>query len=54
MDGLFGTGFQGQAKGMARKVIETINEYNCYKIAIDLPSGVNADNGKVLGPCIKG
>ncbi|NMA01635.1 MAG: NAD(P)H-hydrate dehydratase [Clostridia bacterium] len=53
VDGLFGTGFQGQAKGMARKVIETINEYNCYKIAIDLPSGVNADNGKVLGPCIK-
>lgn len=53
VDGLFGTGFQGQAKGMAKKVIETVNEYNCYKISIDLPSGLNADNGKVLGPCIK-
>lgn len=47
IDGIFGTGFKAKPEGIFRDVIETINQYKAYKIAIDIPSGVNGDTGWV-------
>ena len=38
---------------MAAKVIERINELKAARVAVDLPSGLNADTGAVEGPCVK-
>lgn len=52
IDGLFGTGFRGAARDLAAETIELINLSPAFVCAIDIPSGVEADTGHVLGPAI--
>jgi len=35
------------------QAVETINRMEGFKVAIDLPSGVDADTGEVLGVCVR-
>ncbi len=55
IDAIFGTGIHGKdLYGQARKLIEVINSIRPNKIySVDIPSGVDSDNGKVLGIAIK-
>jgi hydroxyethylthiazole kinase-like uncharacterized protein yjeF len=53
IDALFGTGFHGSVQGLAQRVIEITNESGCPTLAVDIPSGLDADTGKVTGACIK-
>ncbi|HHX94919.1 MAG TPA: NAD(P)H-hydrate dehydratase [Clostridia bacterium] len=53
IDAIFGTGFKGKAKGTPASVIGAINESSTSVIAVDLPSGLEADSGQVKGPCIR-
>jgi len=50
IDSIFGTGFNKAASGIYEKVIETINDSGKTVIAIDIPSGIDADSGKFIGP----
>jgi len=52
IDGLFGTGFRGAARDLAAAAIELINVSPAFVCAIDIPSGVEADTGHVLGPAV--
>lgn len=52
VDGLFGTGFRGAARDLAAAAIELINLSSAFVCAIDIPSGVEADTGHVLGPAV--
>lgn len=52
IDGLFGTGFRGAARDLAAEAIELINLSSAFVCAIDIPSGVEADTGHVLGPAV--
>ncbi len=47
VDGLFGIGFNRAPTGRAREWIATINASHCPVLAIDIPSGVDADTGHV-------
>ena len=47
IDALFGTGFSGGVRGEYEKVVRSMNESNAKVIAVDIPSGVDADNGIV-------
>jgi hydroxyethylthiazole kinase-like uncharacterized protein yjeF len=53
VDALFGTGLRGEIKGIAQKAIELINSLNTYVLAVDIPSGISGENGKVLGTAVK-
>ncbi len=53
VDAVFGTGFKGTADEHIGKIIEIINEAGKPVISVDIPSGLEADTGKVNGPCIK-
>ena len=53
VDALFGTGFTGAATGLAGSYIESANKSGRPIIAVDVPSGVNADNGRVEGAAIR-
>lgn len=53
IDAIFGTGFKGEVNGLCKDVINAINDSSVYTIAVDIPSGVNADSGEVKSVCIK-
>lgn len=47
VDGLVGTGFAGEAKGLLAAMIVAANQSGLPVIAIDIPSGVNGNTGEV-------
>ncbi|MDO4555696.1 MAG: NAD(P)H-hydrate dehydratase [Lachnospiraceae bacterium] len=49
VDGIFGVGLTREVKGIQRQVIERLNVMDAYRIAIDVPSGVDGTTGQVLG-----
>ena len=51
VDCIFGIGLNRKISGIYKKVIKTINNLKNQKkiISIDIPSGINADNGKIYG-----
>lgn len=46
-DCLFGTGFRGKPEGNAADMIRAVNNSDAVVISIDIPSGLNGDNGSV-------
>jgi NAD(P)H-hydrate epimerase len=56
VDALFGTGFHGELNGLHSEVIAILNEARAggaEVVAIDVPSGLDADTGAVPGGCIE-
>lgn len=53
IDAILGTGISGAPHGMAAYAIEAINEYAEFVLSVDVPSGINTDNGDVRGDAIK-
>ena len=53
VDGLLGTGLSGAARGEAARVIESLASCNASAVALDIPSGVDADTGAVLGAAVE-
>lgn len=53
VDAIFGTGFSGKPQGIYAQVIRFINQLTAFKIAVDIPSGVSADDGSVQDDAIK-
>ncbi|MGE5561565.1 MAG: NAD(P)H-hydrate dehydratase [Chloroflexota bacterium] len=49
IDALLGTGISGFVQGVQADVIEAVNAAGRPVVAVDLPSGVNADTGAVCG-----
>lgn len=52
IDAIFGTGFSGVPKGIYAEAINFINQLKSFIIAVDISSGVNADDGSVPGKAI--
>jgi NAD(P)H-hydrate epimerase len=53
VDALLGTGFHGTVTGEMAAVIDTLNQVALPVVAVDLPSGVEADTGRVEGPAVR-
>ena len=53
VDALFGTGLDREITGETRSLIEIINAAPCPKVALDIPSGLDANTGAVLGACVR-
>jgi hydroxyethylthiazole kinase-like uncharacterized protein yjeF len=52
VDCLFGTGLNRDITGVARDAIATINASPVPVVAVDMPSGIHADSGAVMGIAI--
>ncbi len=48
VDALLGTGIKGDIGKVYPKVIEVINKYSPLTVSVDVPSGLDVDNGKFL------
>jgi len=53
VDGIFGTGLDGQLSNEYKELIESINAQNCPILAVDIPSGLDCDTGQPLGAAIR-
>ena len=53
VDGLFGLGLNRTLSDAWQKIISAINASKIPVLAIDVPSGLNADNGETFGACIE-
>lgn len=53
IDALFGVGLRGEVRGIHRELINSINASGAYVISVDIPSGLDADKGKVLGVAVE-
>lgn len=49
LDGLFGVGLARPLEGVARQAVEAIDQAAVPILALDLPSGLHADTGEILG-----
>ena len=52
IDALFGTGFYGEPREEAARLIEAINRSPAPVVSVDLPSGVDASTGEIAGACV--
>lgn len=53
VDGLFGVGLSRVIEGTAAAWIAHINQAHCPVLALDVPSGLDADSGAAPGPCVR-
>jgi len=52
IDALFGTGLNSEIHGRYQNVILWLNSMPCPVFSVDIPSGLNADTGKICGICV--
>ncbi len=53
VDALFGTGISGAVTGLAAEVIRWVHDSGKPVISVDVPSGLNSDDGSIAGSCIR-
>lgn len=53
VDALFGTGLKGSIDHPLDHIVATINAARALVLAIDIPSGLDCDTGKPLGPTVR-
>jgi ADP-dependent NAD(P)H-hydrate dehydratase / NAD(P)H-hydrate epimerase len=52
VDAIFGTGLRADVTGVAAAAIEAINQTPAWRVAVDLPSGLDADSGRPRGVAV--
>ena len=53
VDGLLGTGLKSVVRGLYAEIITAINEFPGPVLALDIPSGLDADSGLPLGDAVR-
>jgi len=53
IDALLGTGTKGKLRPPILQLVEKINATNAFRVAVDVPTGIDADTGEVLGKAVK-
>ena len=53
IDGILGTGISGDIREPYASAINYINQANCYKFAVDVPSGLDPQTGETANICSK-
>ncbi|HEY3959206.1 MAG TPA: NAD(P)H-hydrate dehydratase [Solirubrobacteraceae bacterium] len=53
VDGLLGTGFEGEPHGAVAEAIDAVNRAGAPIVCVDVPSGVNASTGVVSGRAVR-
>lgn len=52
VDAVLGTGLSREVGGSARELVEAINTTGTAVLAVDIPSGLSADSGRIMGTAV--
>ncbi len=53
VDAMFGIGFRGEITGVPAAALTAMNATRAFKLAVDIPSGLDADTGRAAGPVFR-
>jgi len=53
IDALLGVGLKGALRPPILQMVKAINSSETYRIAVDVPTGIDSDTGEVLGDAVK-
>jgi NAD(P)H-hydrate epimerase len=53
VDALLGVGAKGKLRPPISQMVKEINSLDAFRVAVDVPTGVDADTGEVLGEAVK-
>jgi len=53
VDALLGTGTKGKLKPPISQLVKKINTLNAFRVAVDVPTGIDSDSGETLGTAVK-
>ncbi|HEV8292590.1 MAG TPA: NAD(P)H-hydrate epimerase, partial [Tepidisphaeraceae bacterium] len=53
VDAIFGTGLSKTPRPPFPQIVQKVADAHSHVLAVDLPSGLDCDTGKPLGPCIR-
>jgi NAD(P)H-hydrate epimerase len=53
IDGIFGIGIKGKLRDPHSSIIDAINNSKAYKVAVDVPSGLDPDTGQIHDKCVR-
>ena len=53
VDAILGTGVKGKLRQPILRAVQVINESRGYKVAVDVPTGIDSDTGDVLGDAVR-
>lgn len=53
IDALLGIGVKGKLKPPILQAVKAVNRLKGFKVAVDVPTGVDADTGEILGKAVK-
>jgi NAD(P)H-hydrate epimerase len=52
VDALLGIGLTGKLRPPIMQIVEKINAMDAFRVAVDIPTGINSDTGEVLGNAV--
>jgi len=53
IDAMLGTGTKGKLRPPILQLVKKINTMDAFRVAVDVPTGIDADTGEVLGEAVK-
>ena len=53
VDAIFGVGLARPVEGVYAQILRELNQASAFKVAVDLPSGIDADTGQELGTAFR-
>lgn len=53
IDALLGIGTKGKLRPPILQLVQKINAMNAFKVAVDVPTGIDSETGEVLGEAVK-
>jgi len=53
VDALLGIGLKGKLRPPIVQLVEKINSTDAFRVAVDVPTGIDSDSGEVLGTAVK-
>lgn len=53
VDAVFGVGLSRPVTGEAAEHLDILNRENAFRVSVDIPSGISADDGRILGTAFR-